>query len=151
MAFGADELPTLADEAPETYVAPRTDETDLWLWVIVQAIKDAFFASEFQLRASDGKGCDVALIRGDARRFLTMSWGPWAESREIIAAAASIDAELLAQACRVKLRQVKEAETTAEVVTLDTELARLIDLEDSLGASSLNEMLEKLASLEVAA
>lgn len=138
----------------EPHVPPRTEEQDLWLGVILTAIQDCFFASDYAIRHSEGKGCDVDLVRGDARRFLTMSWGPWRESREAVCQAAEVDADLLASACRKKLDAMKAAEaeqTTADVIALDTELQRLIDLESDLDPADLTEMLERLATLEYAA
>ena len=123
----------------------RTEEQDLWLAVIQTAIHEAYFASDHWLRNSD-RTVDPDLSRGDARRFLTMSWGPWADSRALVCDHAGVDTELLASAYRNRLAAIKSASTTAEIVDFDDVLAKLIDNEKTMNRGDFDRALAGLES-----
>lgn len=124
-----------------------SDEGDLWLSVIMAALQDAFFRTDAGLRNIDRRA-DPDLTRGDARRFLTMRWGPWMESRELVCAAAGVDAENLARSCRRKLQALKSGEQTAE---LDRAFLALVEDADTLDGTALDAALLALCTLENAA
>ena len=135
------------DEPAQPY---RNEKQDLWLAVIMNAIRDAFLASDTWLSNTE-RGRDPELIRGDAHRFLTMRWGPWAESRERICEVAGVDAESLAAACRVRLRAWKAERRTAQVIRIDEALARLVGSESTLSPELITAALVELAEMEAAA
>ncbi len=136
---------------------PITAERRLWMSVIARAWLDAFEASDWFLRASESKlrhlDFDPAMVRQEARRWLTLDFGEWKSYRETVCDLAGVDEQMLRNAARCSLNLVKaDQRPTVEIVNLDTMFAALLDREgDGEDSDELDAALERLARLEVAA
>ncbi|MEX0922112.1 MAG: hypothetical protein WDZ84_05000 [Rhodovibrionaceae bacterium] len=134
--------------APEQLTSP---ERALWLAVLGTAWVDAFEGSDFWLSNTD-RSADPELIRNESRRWLTLDFGNWKQDRETVCHLAGIDSDMLRQAARKKLAEVKRgAEPTAEVLSLDQAFAKLLEVEGSMDAEDIDAALAQLAKLELAA
>ena len=89
-----------------------TPQRQLCAAIILQAWEDAFDPSS---PAGMGTADDPNVVRGDARRFLTMTFGPWRDSREEICDLADINPDDLQRRATAKLKELrKDGELTEE-------------------------------------
>lgn len=148
---GADSI-LQGEHVPEAEPAV-SPERGLWLSVIATAWNDAFIASDAWLRNSDRRrACEPELIRNESRRWLTLDFGDWKQDREHVCSLAGVDADVIRQAARKKLAEIKAGEAaTAEIISLDAAFARLLDSESELTPAEIDSALAELATLEVAA
>jgi hypothetical protein len=146
----------LLDEPLEPLSPDDIDPADarrLFAAIIARAFLD-IDASDWQLRNSEnGRSADFDpdALRAEAARWCTSMLEPWRSMRSHYCDLLGFDESMLRNAARRKLDAMKDGETTAEIVSLDTELERLIGLENDLDPATLTAMLERLAVLEKAA
>lgn len=139
---GADEI-FQGDYIPddEKSISP---EQALWLAVIGRAYLDAFESSDFFLVQSERKNSDPAILRAEARRWLVLDYGGWREDRETVCDLAGIDADLIRDAARRRLK-VTRADKAME---LDRAFVKLVACSESMDKTALDEALAALDDLE---
>lgn len=146
---------------------PISPERALWLSVVALCWADAWgITPDHQIRHADSKfrrdeatmkddnesAITVEAYRAQCRNWLIQDFGDWKADRELCCDLAGIDPDMLRNAAKAKLAQVKAGEKpTAEVISLDQAFARLLDNEASMSPADIDAALAELAALEAAA
>ena len=147
---GWDALPGVHDPEPEPDDSSDDSsvERTLWISVIAQAWNDAFTTPR-SIPAGSTPG-QADMVRGDARRWLTLDFGRWRDDRETVCELAVVDPDALRRMARKKLDSIKSERPGAEVIDLDEAFARLLAAESRMDPSELDAALSDLARLEAA-
>ena len=149
---GWDALPGVHDPEPGDPGDPGEDSDPirtLWIAVVAQAWNDAFMAPRSIPAGSTPGQADMA--RGEARRWLTLDFGDWANDRETVCELAGVDPDMLRRVARRKLDSIRSERPGAEVIDIDRAFARLLAAESRMDSGELDTALQRLAELESAA
>lgn len=138
------------EHLPDDSDKPLSPEQLLWFAVIARCWHDAFIASDSYVLNTD-RCADPDLVRGEARRWLTVDFGDYAVDREHVCDICDVDPELVRDAARKKLAEVKAAESeqrTAHTKKIDRAFLRLVAKEDAMAPGDIDAVLADLAAQE---